>query len=97
MNPTVVIIARWVALPDKAADVAHWLEHAVNAARQEPGCLRYQVHRGLDNANLFVLYEEYVDAAAHQAHISSTAFQQIVLGQIVPLLAERQVDRLQAE
>jgi len=34
-------------------------------------------------------YEQYDDEAAFQAHIATEPFQRIVVGQIVPLLAER--------
>jgi quinol monooxygenase YgiN len=36
-----------------------------------------------------VLYEQYDDEAAFQAHLASEHFQRIVVPQIVPLLAER--------
>ena len=36
-----------------------------------------------------MLYEQYVDEAAFGAHTETEAFGRIVLGQIVPLLAER--------
>lgn len=39
-----------------------------NGSVQEPGCIRFDVARSVDDPNRFVLWEWYVDAAAAQAH-----------------------------
>lgn len=37
--------------------------------RDEPGCLRFDVHRSSEDAHRFILYEIYADEAAfHEAH-----------------------------
>lgn len=57
------------------------LEEAVNAitvnaaaSRLEPGCLRFEVSRQLDQANVFALAELYKDQEAVDAHYASSHF-----------------------
>ncbi len=57
---------------------------------QEPGCTQYRVHRSTENPDLFLLYEEYVDQAAIEAHRRMPQFQEIIEGTIVPLLDKRE-------
>lgn len=44
------------------------------ASRQEPGCLRFEVSRQLDDAPVFALAELYQDQAAVDAHYASAHF-----------------------
>jgi quinol monooxygenase YgiN len=46
-----------------------------------------------DQLDRFVLYEQYADEAAFQAHRHSPNFKENVQNRIVPLLAERQWER----
>lgn len=47
-----------------------------NAAEsvKEPGCTRFEVNRQADQPNLFALSEQYVDAAALEAHTRTPHF-----------------------
>jgi quinol monooxygenase YgiN len=47
------------------------------------------VNQLVDDPDVVVLYEQYDDEAAFQAHIDSEHFQRIVPPLIFPLLAER--------
>ena len=58
-------------------------------SRAEPGCRAYIVNRSVDDPNVFLLYEQYEDAAAFDAHRENPDFQRIIIGKSVPLLAER--------
>lgn len=45
--------------------------------RDEPGCLRFDVHRSSDDAHRFILYEIYADEAAlHEAHRAAPHYAQ---------------------
>ena len=44
------------------------------ASRTEPGCLRFEVARQLDQAPIFALAELYTDQAAVDAHYASPHF-----------------------
>ena len=46
-------------------------EQAAVVKQAEPGCLVYRVHRSIEDPELFLFYETYVDAAAFEAHRTS--------------------------
>jgi autoinducer 2-degrading protein len=48
-------------------------ENAI-ASREEPGCLRFEVSRQFEQANLFALSESYEDQAAMEAHYQTPHF-----------------------
>ena len=84
-----VVVARYLAVEGAADEVARLLVEMEPHANSEPGCAAYVTHRSIDDPRRFMLYEQYVDEAAFGAHTETEAFGRIVLGQIVPLLAER--------
>ncbi|SET53551.1 putative quinol monooxygenase [Hymenobacter actinosclerus] len=90
----ICVAAEWRVQPGHAAEVLALMQQAAAAVRRrEPGNLVYTVHVDpADEAHLF-MYEQYAGPEALQAHIDSEHFQQIVVAQIVPLLAERSVAR----
>jgi autoinducer 2-degrading protein len=59
--------------PDKVAeflDAIH--QNAVATLNDEPGCLRFDVHRSIEDPQRFLLYEIYRDEAAfHDEHRST--------------------------
>ena len=56
----------------------------VEESRLEPGCLAYEAHRDSEDGNRFLLYEQYEDEAALQAHADSDHFKKYALGEIFP-------------
>ncbi|HEY3763935.1 MAG TPA: putative quinol monooxygenase [Gaiellales bacterium] len=88
-----VVIARYRAEPGKGDRVAAILARHVPPTRAEPGCLRFVANRSVDDGDRFVLYEQYADEAAFQAHRESAHFRENVELGIVPLLAERTWER----
>jgi quinol monooxygenase YgiN len=88
-----VVIARYLALPGRGDDVAALLAPHIAATRAEPGCASFLVNRSADDGDRFVLYEQYADEGAFQAHRESPHFQRYVLAGVVPLLAEREWER----
>lgn len=88
-----VLIARYIAHPGNGDTVAAALrEMQTLVVQRELGCLRYEVCRATSNPDHFVLYEQYANAWAVEAHRKTEHFQRIVLETIVPLLAVREVD-----
>lgn len=47
------------------------------------------VNRAVDDPRRFVLYEQFADRAAFEAHTQTAEFKRLVAGQIVPLLETR--------
>jgi (4S)-4-hydroxy-5-phosphonooxypentane-2,3-dione isomerase len=84
-----VVVARFEAEEGMADEVANHLARMIPHALQEPGCAMYIVNRDQDDPNEFLLYEQYQDESAFQFHLSTEPFKEIVLGQVVPLLASR--------
>lgn len=64
-------------------------------SRREPGNLFYQAQVSPQDPLTFVLYEQYVDAAAYDAHKATPHFQEHVVGRALPALESRQVATLE--
>jgi len=60
-----------------------------DAARQEPGCLRFDVARGNSDPTRFALYEVYADQAALDAHFATEHFQRLAVNGVRQLAKER--------
>lgn len=69
------------------------LQKVKAASREEAGCLRYDLHRGIDEPT-FVLHEAWKDSEAVQSHIQSAHYQEY-RESTADLLASRDVYRLQ--
>ena len=67
--------------------------HKLQAAtRQEPGCIMYVVQRSRQNSNRFLVYEQYKDEAALQAHRDSQHFKQFATEGVFRFVQERQAE-----
>jgi (4S)-4-hydroxy-5-phosphonooxypentane-2,3-dione isomerase len=61
--------------------------------RAEPGCVRFVVNRRNADVDRFVLYEQYADEAAFEAHRQTSHFREYIEQAVVPLLVEREWQR----
>ncbi|MDX2010075.1 MAG: putative quinol monooxygenase [Myxococcaceae bacterium] len=91
---SLTVIARWRFAPGRRAALAPLVDELVDRSRAEPGCRSYRVFVDESDPDVLVLVEEYLDAAAVDAHRASEHFQRLVLGQIVPGLVSREVQRV---
>jgi quinol monooxygenase YgiN len=89
----VVVIAQYRTKPGKGDEVASVLARHRAATVAEPACRAFFVNRSQDDGERFVLYEQYDDEAAFQAHRGSPHFKRYIEGRVVPLLAERSWER----
>jgi quinol monooxygenase YgiN len=48
------------------------------ASQDEPGCLEYSVFESLDDPAHLSIFERYRDAAAHQEHMDSPHFKDLI-------------------
>jgi quinol monooxygenase YgiN len=87
---TFVVVATWIAKPGEEEAVAAALEQLVGPSRLEPGNQLYQPHRDPENPSIFVLYEQYDDRAAYDAHAASAHFEQHALNDAIPRLESRE-------
>ena len=58
-------------------------------SRQEPGCLMYMGHQSMREARRFLIYEQYKDQAALDAHRSAPYFKQYVAGGLDGIVESR--------
>lgn len=87
----IVLVAKYHVTSGNAQKVAEALQEMAPLVREhEPGCALYHANRSTENPNLFLLYEQYVDTAALEAHRETSHFKQIIEGRIVPLLEKRE-------
>ncbi|MFZ0090877.1 MAG: putative quinol monooxygenase [Solirubrobacteraceae bacterium] len=85
-----VVLARWIARPGEADAVARAIDALIEPSRAEPGNLVYQPHRDPADPHVFLLYEQYTDAAAYQAHGASEHFQRHAVRDAIPRLEARE-------
>jgi quinol monooxygenase YgiN len=83
-----VVSAKWRAKPGKEDRLEELCREMTEPSRAEPGNLFYQAHRAPDDAQLFYLYEQYVDEAGYVAHQESEHFTRLVKGEAIPDLLE---------
>ncbi|OLT31117.1 antibiotic biosynthesis monooxygenase [Actinomadura sp. CNU-125] len=84
------VIARYRCEPQDADLIRESLLLMREHTRREPGNLRYVVHADTEDT-AFILYEEYTDRAAFDAHAASEHFAEHILGTVRPKLTERTV------
>ena len=87
----VYIFAKWRVKEGELNVVLNLLSEVAIKSKTESGNLFYKVHQSNTDPDVIILFEGYEDDAAVAAHRSSEHFQALVIGKIVPLLAEREV------
>ncbi len=90
-----IIQATYVAAPGNEEKLAEALRGYVTMVLTEPGCIAFDVYRGIDNRRLFILVEQYDDRAAIDAHIASDHFAEVAIAVLRPLLENREVEFLE--
>jgi quinol monooxygenase YgiN len=58
-------------------------------SREEPGCLMYVGHQSTENPRKFLLYEQYKNQAALDAHRNTPYFKQYVHGGLDGIMDSR--------
>ncbi|WKL49661.1 putative quinol monooxygenase [Flavobacterium pectinovorum] len=89
-NP-VHVFATWKVKEGQVEKVLNILKTVHDETIQENGNLFYKVHQSNSDKNTILLFEGYTNEAAVAAHRNSSYFQDLVLGQIVPLLDNREI------
>jgi quinol monooxygenase YgiN len=65
-------------------------------SRQEPGCVSYIAHFVSDDPSTVLIYEQYVDTAALEAHRETAHFKQHAIGGLYQRMREREMENLTA-
>ena len=82
--------------PEDHAEVRNILQNLVAASRQEPGCVHYIAHFVESDPNTVLIYEQYRDADALEAHRASPHFDGYATNGLYRKVRERSVETLQA-
>jgi quinol monooxygenase YgiN len=76
--------------------VAESLRLLAAASRQEPGCISYIPHQLEDDPNTVLIYEQYRDTKALEAHRASEHFKTHAVGGLYQKMLERSIENLVA-
>jgi quinol monooxygenase YgiN len=73
----IVVIARAHAAAGKEEELMRALDAVTGPTHADPACLRYALHRGLEDPGTFVMIERYASKDAFDAHMASAHVQQL--------------------
>jgi len=79
---------------DDRARVAEILTALAIASRHEPGCVTYIPHTVDGEPDTVVIYEQYRDQHAVEAHRATPHFREYAVGGLYQLMLDRQVENL---
>jgi quinol monooxygenase YgiN len=81
--------------PEDRAEIRSILQNLGPASRQEAGCVHYVAHFVESDPDTVVIYEQYRDADALEAHRSSSHFDQYATNGLYRKMRERTLETLQ--
>jgi quinol monooxygenase YgiN len=81
---------------DDREEVAQTLRELTRLTRHEPGCVSYIPHFVESDPDTIVIYEQYRDEAAVDAHRESEHFAKFAVGGLYQKMLERSVENLTA-
>lgn len=85
----VSFLVRLKFAPEDREDVAELLRKLTVEARKEPGCVSYIPHQVEGDPDTVLIYEQYKDAAALEAHGQTAHFKQYAVGGLYQRMRER--------
>lgn len=80
--------------PDDHADIRSLLQHLGEESRREPGCVNYITHFVENDPATVVIYEQYRDADALEAHRASQHFEQYATNGLYRKVRDRMFEQL---
>ncbi len=94
MAESVSFLLRLRFTPEDRHDVTEYLRQLALESRQEPGCLAYIPHWSEATPDTVLIYEQYRDRAAHEAHRATAHFQKYAVAGLFQRMRERSVEDL---
>lgn len=82
--------------PEDREKALEAMRQLAEASRQEPGCVSYIPHEVAGDSCQFMIYEQYRDDVALEAHRASAHFHQHAIGGLYQWMRERSVEDLNA-
>ena len=92
----VSFIVRMRFAQEDRPQVGDILRNLALASRQEPGCVTYVPHRIEGDPDSVLIYEQYADEAALEAHRASAHFKKYAVSGLFQLMRERSTETLTA-
>ena len=92
----VSFVVRMKFSPEDRAEVSDLLRKLAEASRQEPGCVSYIPHSLEGDPDSVLIYEQYKDVAAEEAHRQSAHFKKYAVGGLFQKMLERNREDLLA-
>ena len=86
-----VVVAQYYAKAGNDNEIAMMFSEMTSISRAEPGCVMYIVNRSIDDPRRFIIYEQYLDARAYQAHMETYPFKDDFAVRIVPMLEKSEL------
>ena len=80
--------------PDDRGTVAAILRELTAISREEPGCVSYVAHTVQGEPDTVLIYEQYRDEAAREAHRQSPHFARLATGGLYQHMLDRAVENL---
>lgn len=80
--------------PEDRAEVTEHLRALAFASREEPGCISYIPHTIEAEPDTVLIYEQYRDGAAVEAHRASVHFHQRAVGGLYQRMLDRHIEML---
>lgn len=81
---------------DDREEIGETLRRLAEASRQEPGCVTYVPHTIVGDPDTVVIYEQYANDAAADAHKQSAHFKKYAVGVLYQKMRERAREDLTA-
>lgn len=92
----VSFVVRFRFTQEDRAEVASILALLATESRREPGCLAYIPHQVQDDPDTILIYEQYRDPQALEAHRESEHFKKYAIGGLFQKMKDRQLENLVA-
>ena len=79
----------YVIQPGHEEEAAELLRKMTAPTRAEPGNIMYLAHRSTVEPRKFLLYEQYADMAAFEAHRATPHFQDYIANGVIKIMESR--------
>lgn len=85
----ITFTVRMTFAPEDRQEIVDILRSLAVASREEPGCVSYIPHHVEGDPDTVLIYEQYRDAAAAEAHRHSEHFKKYAVGGLYQKMRER--------
>lgn len=92
----VSFVVRFKFAPEDRADIMAAVALLATESRHEPGCVSYIPHQLQDDPDTILIYEQYRDPQALDAHRETPHFKKYAIGVLYQKMKDRQLENLVA-